>query len=286
MMGLGVIFSFIALWADQDYAIFVTENRELIDLPELAERLFQNDVIFFGEFHENSVLHHIQLELFREIYNISSAVALSMEMFERDVQPYLDAYLNNEIDAAEFQDHTRPWVNYDPDYKDLIEFARDHGLPVIAANVPRRYAASVHERGSAVLQTIPPAERIYFAASLRVINDEYRTRFINVMEENKFHGGMSLPGQQLDNLYAAQCLKDDTMAESIVNFMLKNPEKKVIHITGDFHSNSRLGTVQKTIFLSPELKIAVITPVINEKENMIFPEEKASSGDYIILLRQ
>ena len=64
-------------------------------------------------------------------------------MFERDVQDILDAYLKGKISEKKFLKQARPWPNYLEDYRPLIEFAKKKGMPVIAANLPRRAAAAV-----------------------------------------------------------------------------------------------------------------------------------------------
>lgn len=68
---------------------------------------------------------------------------LSLEMFERDVQTVLDEYLRGLIREADMLQDARPWANYDKDYRPMVEFARAHGIPVAAANVPRRYVGAV-----------------------------------------------------------------------------------------------------------------------------------------------
>ena len=51
-------------------------------------------------------------------------VALSLEMFERDVQTVLDEYLAGLISERHFLLSSRPWKNYETDYRPLVEYAR------------------------------------------------------------------------------------------------------------------------------------------------------------------
>lgn len=64
----------------------------------------------------------------------------------------------------------------------------------------------------------------------------------------------------LNQVFAAQCIKDDKMAESIYYYLEKNKDKVVLHINGCFHSDGHLGTVEKLEALNPAVKTAVITP--------------------------
>ena len=68
---------------------------------------------------------------------------LSLEMFERDVQTVLDEYTRGLIREADMLQDARPWANYEKDYRPMVEFSKAHGVPVIAANVPRRYVGAV-----------------------------------------------------------------------------------------------------------------------------------------------
>jgi uncharacterized iron-regulated protein len=167
----------------------------------------------------------------------------------------------------------------------MVEYAKKYKLPVIAANVPRRYASGVNSRGIEYIKSLPDSEKQFVASELVVLDDEYKVRFEETMNTNMgtaMHPKMSM---NLDNLYAAQCLKDDTMAESIAAFHDKHPDTKILHVNGDFHSNSHLGTAQKLQLLRPELKIAVITPLLWKnplKEGI--NQKYYEAGDFLIII--
>lgn len=55
------------------------------------------DVVFFDEYHDQSSIHQAELEFFTEFYRQNPKMILSMEMFERDVQPTVNDYLNGAI---------------------------------------------------------------------------------------------------------------------------------------------------------------------------------------------
>ena len=88
----------------------------------------------------------------------------------------------------------------------------------------------------------------------------------------------------LDLIYAAQCIKDDTMAESILMHHRIPPRRKIIHFNGDFHSRKHLGTAQKIQVLEPMLKVAVITPLSCEDE-FIWKDEDLLEGEFLILFK-
>ncbi|GFR42151.1 hypothetical protein Agub_g3003 [Astrephomene gubernaculifera] len=86
-------------------------------------------------------------------------VALSLEMFERDVQCVMDEYLAGVLTEADLMKDARPWPNYSADYRPLVLAARQAGARVVCANAPRRYVSLVGRSGSAALQSLPPASR-------------------------------------------------------------------------------------------------------------------------------
>ena len=269
----------------QEYKIIDSKMNIEIELKEMAERLGDYDVIFFGEFHENRILHSLEIELLKMFHRNNKNLIISLEMFERDVQPILDKYLNDEISEADFLANSRPWPNYKTDYKPIVEFAKDNKLIVIAANIPRRYASQISKQGMNALDSLSVEEKKFVAKKHKVFEDEYKERFLQTMQNNMAHSSKMPAGMMmnLDQIYAAQCIKDDTMAESILNYQRIPPRRKVIHFNGDFHSRKHLGTAQKIQIVEPMLKVAVITPIVCEQD-FGWNSEDREEGEFLILL--
>ena len=77
-----------------------------------------------------------------------------MEMFESDDQTLIDEYLNGIIPERNFEDEAKLWSNYKTDYKPIVLVAKEHKIPVIATNTPRRYAAMVNRGGFEALDNL------------------------------------------------------------------------------------------------------------------------------------
>ena len=239
----------------------------------LSERLKEYDVVFFGEFHDQPELHEAEKALLEALYRaVGDGLALSLEMFEADNQGRLDAYLTGALDKESFLAQSRPWPNYREDYAPLVEFAKEHGLKVLAANVPRFLAAHVAKNGST--EGIEAKYREFLPARTYAPDDAYKEKFYRQLSAPGMP--MRVPPQRLAAVYAAQCLKDDKMAESMAAFARLNPEAKILHINGSFHSDGHLGTAGKLKALAPQAKIAVITPV--EKG----ADCKDAPGDFVV----
>jgi len=265
------------------FVITDSSGQNKICFDELIKRLQSSDMVSVGEIHTDSLTHVLEYEILKALYSKNQSTAIALEMFERDVQNALNDYLAGKIDEDTFLKHSRPWGNYKTAYKPLIEFAKTNGLPVIAMNVPRRYAAIVARKGGKGLETVSDSEKVWIAKTLKALDDDYRKRFISLMT-----GGdkpMPMAHMNPQKMYEAQCIKDDTMAESIDNFLKKNPGMKIITYEGDFHSDYRLGIVKKVLLLRPELKVSVVSVVPVENLDSINYDENKGRGDFIIFVK-
>lgn len=244
--------------ADKDMAIIQSSSGRVLSVQQLAKDLAPYKAVFFGEFHDQDSLHRLELELLKEMYAIhGDRLALSMEMFEVDNQDKLDAYLAGQLSEEDFLKTARPWPNYSTDYKPLIEFAKAHKLPVIASNIPRFLAATMAKEGS--VDSVQPQFKPYLPQHTYAPEGKYKDKFTAYMSQSE-QGRMRIPTARLNQVFAAQCIKDDKMAESIYYYLEENQDKVVLHINGCFHSDGHLGTVQKLEALNPRLHTAVITP--------------------------
>ena len=235
----------------------------------IGQAVSDKDIVCVGELHGNPGAHRSQLEVLRYMHAKGRPLALSTEQFERDVQETLDAYLAGKIDENEFLDDSRPWPNY-ADYRPLIEFCKANSIPVIAGNIPRRLASRVFKEGVEVIESFSDDEKSWTANKLNADAGPYKDKFMDVM------GGMDGHDDRLERMYAAQCIKDDTMAESIAEWLEANPDGHVLHINGSFHSAGGLGVPEKLLALVPDVKIGLIT-CVQETEGA-----KAAANEWIV----
>jgi len=262
-----------------------------VSVEQTADALKDYDVIVMGEWHDHTGNHLAEMALLRALYARNPQLTLSMEMFERDVQPVMDDYLGNRIGEDALRRKGRAWSNYAESYRPLVEYAKDHGLPVIAANVPNNVVRCVGVEGPGFLATIPPEKRGWAAAELHLDDGPYKDKFMRFLAEDGAHGPDEnrTPEQKkeaAERSFAAQVTRDDTMAESIYLSLQKNPARKVVHITGAFHAEGGLGTVERLKLRAPNLKIAVIVPA--EAEHPDAPSvqaDDAKGNNFVFLLR-
>jgi len=270
-----------------------TSARRDVDLSAVARAAQSADVVFFGEQHDDPATHRAELALLAALGNGDRPIVLSLEMFERDVQAVVDQYLAGRIGEAEFLAQSRPWERYTTDYRAMVELARARGWRVVAANVPRRLASVVSRNGLAAVDVFTAGDRGLVARELACPrNDSYYERFA---EQMRGHGAGNGPASADDSLtmrrmtdrfYEAQCVKDETMAESIAAARAANPGALVLHVNGAFHSDRGLGTASRVKRRDPSARLLVVSAVPVADPATADLSDLAARGDYLILTRR
>ncbi|MBL8643611.1 MAG: ChaN family lipoprotein [Rhodospirillaceae bacterium] len=280
-----------------DFALVYTDGGKAAPTPktvaEAADILKDFDVIFIGEEHRHPGNHIAQMAIFRAVQERAPNASLSMEQFERDVQGVLDDFMAGKIGETPFRDKSRAWDNYPGSYRPLVEYAKDRGLPVIAAEVPGSVVRCIGERGPEFLNTMKPEQRGWAAAQLNITDGAYKDKFMKFAAGDGSHGEDSTkdkqkgPGAAALRAYAAQVSRDDTMAESIYLHLQKNPGRKVVHLNGSFHSESFLGTAERLQMRDPKLKIAVVNPISVKRGAVpaVSPEQ-AKTGTFVLFISE
>ncbi|MDN5199737.1 ChaN family lipoprotein [Fulvivirgaceae bacterium BMA10] len=234
----------------QAYKIFNGKGKAS-SYKSLLKEAGKADVVLFGELHNNPICHWLQLELTKDLYEEKkNDLKLGAEMFERDDQLLLDEYLNGLVPLKNFEREAKLWNNYKTDYAPLVNFAKEHQLPFIATNIPRRYANLVYRKGFESLEDLPEESRKYIAP-LPIAYDPELKGYKSMLEMAGGHGGENLP--------KAQAIKDATMAWSIHANCERG--KSIIHYHGTYHSNNFEGIVWYLKKLEPKLKILTIASV-------------------------
>ncbi|TDQ06464.1 ChaN family lipoprotein [Pedobacter metabolipauper] len=231
----------------EHYKIYDVKQQKIITLNELASGLSGIDVLFFGEEHNDSIGHQLELNLFKAMHSNYPKVALTTEMFHTDVQLVLNEYLKGYISEKNFIKDARAWNNY-KDYKPLIEYARANDLNVVAGNAATRYSNLVTKSGLSGLDALPKtSKRLLPPLPIDTATGNYYNKFIETL------GGHNMGGMKI---YQTQNLWDATMAWSIATYMKANKGSKILQLNGRFHSDEKLGTYQQLKTMAPKLKTA------------------------------
>ncbi len=256
---------------------FYNKKGKTFHFEKMAEELAKYDIVLFGEHHNNSINHWLQLQLTKALYaKKKSNLVLGAEMFERDNQLQLNNYLSGKLNEKVLKDSMRLWNNFNTDYKPLVDFAKDNKLKFIATNIPRRYASIVAKKGLDSLNTVTAKEKTYMM-KLPVEVTLDTPGYPEMMEMMGDHAGPNAM-----NFVAAQAVKDATMAESI--FQNFKAGQLLLHYQGDFHSKEYGGIYWYLKKLNPDLKIAVISVFESEDSELPLPKEDFFPTEYNLVI--
>ena len=275
ILSLFITISAQAQLKSENYKIYDTKANKVLSIEEIANLLSKKDVIFFGEEHNDPTGHQLEIEILKLLHlNSGKNLALSMEMFETDVQLVLNEYLHNHIREKNFIKEARSWNNY-ADYKPMIEYSREHEIPVIAANVPNRYVNIVTRKGLSGLDSLNKLAKKWMPPlPIDTLSGKYYDNFLKSM------GGHLTPGMEI---YQAQNLWDSGMAWSIHKYLKRNKRDQIFHIAGRFHSDEKLGIVARLMKHKPSLRIANISCFSHSSFNNPDWQKFLNLGDYIII---
>jgi uncharacterized iron-regulated protein len=231
---------------------YLMKKGLLYDLEDAFDMLMDYRVIFIGEEHGSRMSHHAELFILKGLSKRDPKLILALEMFERDVQETLDAYLRGEISEKTFLQQSRPWPDYKRDYRSLIEWAKKKRILVVAANIPRRAAAAV-SMANKISPNVMGQDRLYLPKTVYLKSKEYYRRFVLSMDG--MPEATPMKGINIDGLYKAQVLKDAVMAASLEPFL----DQHILFCCGHFHSDYHLGIPYQLRKKHPTLKVAVIS---------------------------
>jgi uncharacterized iron-regulated protein len=231
--------------------VFDTRQQAFSDFEAMVADLSRADAVLVGEQHDDPNTHRLELAILEGLARRGAPMVVSLEMIERDVQPVLNRYLAGEITEAHFLAESRPWPRYATDYRALVEFARAGKRRVVAANVPRRMASDVSKSGLGAVDGWT-ADRAFAAKVIDCpASGSYFDRFAAAMGG---HQGATA------NFYFAQCVKDETMGESIAEaFATTTGRVTIVHFNGAFHSDFAEGTAHSARRRMPGRRVVVVS---------------------------
>jgi len=270
------------------HRVYDTHRGAFSDFETMAVDLAKADVVFVGEQHDDPNTHRLERAVLEALARRGRSVIVSLEMFERDAQEPLEHFLMGHMAEDEFLKVSRPWPRYATDYKPLVDFAVSKDWPVVAANVPRSIASEVAKGGLEVLQQKSADDRKLFAAELRCpVGDDYFKRFVEAMGSHPAPGAAADEARRTtERYYYSQCVKDETMAESIAQAFTAGrsagKQTTLVHFNGAFHSDYRQGTAERVARRLKDARILVISVKPVADLDQLKPGDDKKLGDFVV----
>jgi len=199
-------------------------------LQELFPELAAKRVIYVGETHSNYGHHLLQLAVIRGLHARGVDLAIGMEAFQTPFQPWLDAWVRGKISEAEMLEKTQWYERWQFDYRlyrPILEFAREHRIPVIALNVPRELTSKISEKG---IEGLEREERARLPEEIDRSDQAYRERLYKVFSQHR-----SKKESQFERFLDVQYTWDEGMAQRVADYLAEHPEKTMVVLAGSGH---------------------------------------------------
>jgi uncharacterized iron-regulated protein len=231
----------------------------LLSQEETFRYLEPFPVIYVGESHDGVQDHAVQLAIVRALAERKDdKVAIGLEMLRRPSQEVVDRYIAGDADEKEL---ARVWQGDWGDsyayYRDILRFAREHEIPVIALNAGQELVAAVRKQGTDALPT---------ELKERLPEVDLDDPFYRQVVEAYFAGhGHGIGKHHIDSFLAVQVLWDETMADTAARFLASEEGKgrQLVVLAGGNHVRYGYG-IPRRVFRRVPLPYAIVEPVAVE----------------------
>lgn len=212
-------------------------------------------LIFVGELHDNQEHHRLQLEMIKALQASGSRLAIGMEMFRAESQPALDRWVAGTMDLLEFMaiyrdNWTIPWEAYN----EILLYARNNRIPLVALNAPREIMQKVYRQG---FGSLTPEELRNLPQDVTCRVDKPYMDFVR--RSFVWH---STDDAMLRYFCEAQLLRNKVMADRLNAYLIKEPARQMIVVTGVGHA-LRWGVPDEFAGLS-HVEMRIVIPQLSE----------------------
>ena len=273
VLPLAAFFLLTGFAKEPDGDLFKVSDKSFKSLTVAVFENIASQVFFVGEHHDNPHHHANQLEVIREIHEkAEKPLAVGLEMFETGYQKQLDQWVAGNLSLEEFvktyyENWDQAWVLY----RDIFLYAREHQIPLIGLNVPRKVVRKVAQKGFDSLTTADMAKLP------SGVTCDVTPKYENFIK--RVFGWHGQKNDSFTNFCEAQVLWDTVMAINLLKFHEKRPETKLVVLAGDGHSWKP--GIPRQMSLRKDLSAVVFLP---ESANLHRHNVSLKDTDYLWLL--
>jgi uncharacterized iron-regulated protein len=245
------------------------EDRQVIGVGSMIDELQNAPVILVGERHDVASHHKLQLEIIKGLQAKGKPTAIGMEMFEGPSQKALDAWISGTAtEDALWRVYESNWRNIPWSlYEDILYYARDNKIPLIALNAPRGIVQKVSQYGALALGKdellqLPPG-----------INLEVSEDYLDFI--GSAYPAHGRGGEAFRHICEAQMLRNRVMARRVSDYLALHPERTIVVIAGGGHAREKGGIPEEL----GKLRHRIVLPSIPGMDAETISKEDA---DYLM----
>jgi aminopeptidase N len=206
------------------------QPQKSIKLDEIINNILDKTIIYLGERHTNYEEHKVQLNVIMSLYEKGRKFAIGMEMFQKPFQKALDDYISGTITEKELLKASQYFKRWKFDYnlyREIINFAKAKNIPIVALNLRSEIIEKVSKGG---LDALTDEEKKEIPEDMNMWDENYRKRLKKIFEQHEKY-----ESKNFDYFYQSQILWDETMANSVNEFLKKNPDYQIVVLAGVGH---------------------------------------------------
>ena len=207
----------------------VVKLEQTSPLAQTMEQIDDARVILVGETHTRWDHHLVQLEILKLLYQKSANLAIGVEWFQQPYQKHLDAYISGEISEQDMLHLTAYFERWRYDYRlyrPILQYAREHNIPVIALNASKELSVALSKSG---FDDLSAELKEQLPESYDWSDKEYEKRLRSVFDLHPDYPG------EFEDFLRGQLTWDESMAESAAHYLDENPETRMLILAGSGH---------------------------------------------------
>ena len=207
----------------------VVKLEQTDTLAKTMEQINAARVVLVGETHTRFDHHLVQLEILKLLYQKSPKLAIGVEWFQQPYQKHLDAYVAGEMSEQEMLRLTGYFERWRFDYRlyrPILQYAREHNIPVIALNASRELSSALSKSGFDDLSTELKKQ---LPQSYDWSDKAYEQRLRSIFDLHPDYPG------EFGDFLRGQLTWDESMAETAVHYLEENPESRLLILAGSGH---------------------------------------------------
>ncbi|MCH8311489.1 MAG: ChaN family lipoprotein [Nitrospinae bacterium] len=218
---------------------------------QMIEIVSGSRVIYVGETHDNLEAHRAQLEVIERLAKkFPGKITVGMEMFRQSAQPALDRWHNGDLPQSEFK--TLFHKNWGPGfnlYQPIFDFVKENSIPLIGLKSSKETESQFRKEGTeASPGSFPEMDE----------SDIHHKTF-----SMSIFGGHADHAEALKKPYQMLLLWEETMAQTVAEFLKNNPDRKLVVLAGGFHVQYGFG-IPKRAFRRIPHAYSIILPTVTE----------------------
>ncbi len=214
----------------------VIETASATNLEKVLERVEAKRLVFVGETHTSMSDHELQLRVLKAMHAQGGDLSVGVEWFQRPFQEVLDRYISGELDEQGMLRESEYFQRWGFDYRlyrDILKYARENGIRVLALNASREITRAIREKG---LEGLADDQKAQLPDSYDLDNAAYAEHLKEVFQlhQNRDHEDP----EALQRFLEVQLTWDETMASGAAEYLASGPEKRLLVLAGRGHTHA------------------------------------------------